>query len=369
MSSLKRLYFGVCILTLVFSCKNENEKIADTVSQYESIAGKTMGTTYHITFSKGDKTEIQKTIDSILIEINQSVSTYIPNSTISIINKDANGTLSEVLVDGMRHEFIKYNLAKDIHFIKNFEEAIEVSRKTDGFFDPTVMPLVNYWGFGFTEKKAVTSIDSQQISKILESVGVHNWSIGIGIDKMELIKPKKSQLDFSALAKGYAVDVIAQFFDSQDTHDYMVEIGGEVFAKGKNSRNKNWSIALNKPKINASVNDVEAGVYVDNVGLASSGNYRNYHVVDGKYYGHEINPKTGFPEMNELLGVSVIAQNCMVSDAYATAFMVMGKTKATRLVEQFNDMEACFFTTNQNGDIQHHQSTNFKAYTVKSNLN
>ena len=248
------------------------------------------------------------------------------------------------------------------HFLLNYITSDNVHRQTEGYFDPTVMPLVNYWGFGYTPKKAVTDVDSIRIESIMNSVGFSKWSDQIGMKGMQYIKPERAKLDFSAIAKGYAVDKVGALLESNGINNYIVEIGGEIFCKGQKAQNKPWTIALSKPEITAKINNVQMTVQLNGVGLASSGNYRNFHKINDKIYGHEINPMTGFPEMNDLLGVSVIASQCMIADAYATAFMVMGLEKSKDLVEKLPDTEAVFFYASDDQNILSTFSSGFRKY-------
>lgn len=323
-----------------------------------------MGTTYHIVYIDSVSSDYKTAIDSILIEINQAVSTYIPESIISQINKDSLGQKATILKEGDYVENLKYSFPYNPHFIENYINSVNVFRRTAGYYDPTVMPLVNYWGFGYTAKKPVTKTDSVKVNKLMDAVGFGYWSDQISDDQMQYIKPINAQLDFSAIAKGYAVDYISTFLESKNIKSYIVEIGGEVYCKGQKANNKKWTIALSKPQINAAINDIEMAVSLDGVGLASSGNYRNFYEVDDQIYGHEINPHTGFPEMNDLLGVSVISSNCMIADAYATAFMVMGREKSIELIERIPDTEAIFFHASSEKNILHTQSTGFQQYIV-----
>lgn len=360
MLSVKRFVLVLIVFVLLGSCKNE--KVKTVRSEYQSFTGATMGTSYHITYKGNKDSALQTSIDSILVKVNASVSTYIPSSTISQINNDSLGQRKAVLMNGKSHSLLKYQFKNDVHFLKNLEEAQEVFRKTDGFFDPTVMPLVNYWGFGYTPKRAVTSVDSNKVNSIMASLGLEHWKLSNDLDSFYIIKPPQSELDFSGIAKGYAVDLIADYFDNLNLENYLIEIGGELKTKGLNRNNDKWAIALNKPEIKANINEFQSTLKLQNVSLASSGNYRNYHVVEGKYYGHEINPSTGFPEINDLLGVSVVSEDCIIADAYATAFMVMGLKKSVNLVEQLNGIEACFFYSNDEGHIEERLSSDFAQY-------
>lgn len=357
------LYF--CIAIAALSCKTDNQASEDiSVDKTIVLDGRTMGTTYHIVYIDSKSSDHQAAIDSILIDINQAVSTYIPESVISQINNDSLGKKITILKEGEYIESIKYEFQYNAHFAENYISSHNVFLRTVGYFDPTVMPLVNYWGFGYTDKKAVTEADSTKIKKIMTSVGFNSWSDQVDSERMQYIKPINAQLDFSAIAKGYAVDKISEFLELNNIKNYIVEIGGEVYCKGQKANNKNWTIALSKPKINAAVTDVEMAVVLDGVGLASSGNYRNFYEVEDNIYGHEINPHTGFSEMNDLLGVSVISSNCMIADAYATAFMVMGREKSIELIERLADTEAIFFHSSPEKNIIHTQSSGFHQYMV-----
>ncbi len=356
---------GLAIILVSFlflECKNESPEVSAS-KPYRKIAGKTMGTTYHVAYQDLNDISLKPAIDSILESINLSLSTYIPESTISRINNDDNGDLINILKDGRDHTYLKYTIERDSHFIKNFEIAREIFLLTEGYFDPTVGPLVNYWGFGYTPKKAITNIDSNKVSKILQSVGLEKWSISHKANDMVILKPLKSELDFSALAKGYGVDILAEFLKTQSVKNFMVEIGGEVTTSGINEKGKKWTVGLSRPEIDAPINDFVASASISDYSIASSGNYRNYYKVGKKYYGHELNPITGYPEQNEVLGTSVIAPQCIYADAYATAFMVMGLERSKRIIEKLNDMESALFISNSEGEIEKITSTGFIKMT------
>ena len=341
--------FPILLLVLLFSCKNENttsstqNKNPTSKSQYLKIAGQTMGTTYHISYQDDFGKNFKKEIDSILVEINQAVSTYIPDSEISKFNRNK-----------------KVSFSKNNHFQNVFLAARKIFEETDGYFDPTVMPLVNYWGFGYTEKKAVTQVDSLQVDSLRENVGfgkINSFTTRVIDGKTEEVFfpkkiNKKVQLDFSAIAKGYGVDVISDFFQNKKIKNYLVEIGGELRTHGKNPKGKWWTTAINTPKINARLTDFEAIIAIDNKAIATSGNYRNFHEVNGEWYGHEINPKTGFPEKSNLLSVTVMAEDCMTADAYATAMMVMGLKKSKVLAAKLKNIDAFFIFVNGKGELE-----------------
>jgi len=206
-----------------------------------------MGTTYNVKHDLYDAV-LQKRIDSLLIAINNSVSTYIPSSLISIANNDSAGTDSSILVNSKLQNYLKYQFETDTHFLSNFQKSFDIYKTTDGYFDPTVMPLVNYWGFGYEPKKAVTNVDSLKVEKLKKNIGFDKWAISIDRASFRLIKPFEGELDFSAIAKGYGVDMIAELLSDEGAENYMVEIGGEVFTKGVNEKGRKWTVGLNTPK-------------------------------------------------------------------------------------------------------------------------
>lgn len=341
----------LCVIASWLSCKDSKVKTGNYLKSH----GKTMGTTYNLTYESS--TNLKPQVDSILLDINKSVSTYIPTSTISILNNDSLGV--------SKNNQTVYHMAQDDHFLENFNQSNEIYQKTNGFFDPSIMPLVNYWGFGYKKKQAVTRQDTFQISQLRQMIGLDKWQVEIVGDSLNVRKHSNAELDFSGIAKGYAVDYIAAFFNKQDITNYFVEIGGEVFTSGKNPNGNEWTIGLSKPEISAGFNDYQALVTISNKGMASSGNYRNYYTVNGITYGHEINPKTGFPEVNKLLGTTVIAESCAIADAYATAFMVMGLEESELLLTTLPNIHASLFYREEDGSIGTKQSKGFEAFIKK----
>lgn len=332
-SMFKRiLFFTVCLF--LFTCKTDAPNA--TVS-YLKLNGKTMGTTYHIVYQDSLKRDFQKEIDQLLEAVNMDVSTYIDSSFITKFNKCEKEIAYLNLLD-------KEANSKHKHFRLNYEKAKEVYKNSDGYFDPTIMPLVNYWGFGYTEKKAVKKVDSLKVDSLMQFVGFDKINPRSAKDGSIYLSKASAgvQLDFSALAKGYGVDAIGLFLEKQGVENYMVEIGGEVRAKGKNERSEWWTVGINTPDEKAAVNDFQSTVFLENRALATSGNYRNYHEVKGKRYAHTLNTKTGFPEKNHLLSVSIFAKDCMTADAYATACMSMGLEKAFEMVSNIEDVDGYF---------------------------
>lgn len=291
------------------------------------LFGETMGTTYRVKYIQEERRDYQSAIDSILKAFNQSLSTYIPSSEISRFNE---GTI------------LKYDLP---FFYPVLKRSYEIYKKTAGAFDPTVGPLVNAWGFGpdSTQMPSETRVDS-----LLQFVNFDS----VYFDTISVCKLKAGiKLDFSAIAKGYGVDVIATFLKEQGVKDMMVEIGGEMVCHGRNQQGNIWRIGIDKPGEAEKSKPLQAVVQLDNKALATSGNYINYYEKDGKRFSHTIDPKTGYPVTHSLLSASVFADDCMTADAYATAFMVMGVEKAKELLEQNENLDAYLIYSNDEGQV------------------
>ena len=334
---MRVLLFIFLVPFILLSCK-QNEPVS-----YSIIEGQTMGTYYRVTFS--DTVNYKVDLDSILQSINDEVSTYIPESTISQFNKASEGIT-----------------LKEGYFIDNLKIAGDLYRKSSGFYDPTVMPLVNYWGFGYDGKSRVEKIDSVEIGEIMKS---------IGYDKIDLISDstgytlKKSiaevELDFSSVAKGYAVDKLGEFLSQKGVGNYLVDIGGEMLMKGKNPKGLSWSIGINTPDEEAGLRESIQYVKLSDKAVATSGNYRNFYESNGVKISHTINPLTGFPERTNLLSVTIIAPDCASADAWATACMVLGTKRTEDILKDEKDIDACLIYADRD-DIKIKYLNNFKSY-------
>lgn len=348
------LFFTVFLLLI--GCSTDTSKNVET---YQKLSGETMGTTYHISYKDSLKRDFKKDIDALLEAVNMDVSTYIESSFISKFNSAEQEIKYLNLLD-------KEAASKHKHFRINFDKATEVYKKSDGFFDPTIMPLVNYWGFGYTEKKAVEMVDSLKVDSLMQFVGfdkITQRSVKDG--SVFLVKTVPGvQLDFSALAKGYGVDAVGLLLEKKSIEDYMVEIGGEVRTKGKNQKGDWWTVGINTPDEDSDVNDFQSKVLLKNRSLATSGNYRNYYNVNGIRYAHTINTKTGFPEKNRLLSVSIFADDCMTADAYATACMSMGLEKAFEMVESIEGLDGYFIYSEEDGNTMHMHTMGLESVFV-----
>ncbi len=304
------------------------------------ISGEAQGTTYHITYITETEISYKDQVDSIFHVIDLSMSAYIPASIISRINQ---------------HDT---NIVVDQHFVNVFNKAQEVSEKTNGLFDITVGPVINAWGFGFSKKERV---DSALIDSLLMNVG---YSL-VHIANNKLIKKKPGvMLDFNAIAQGYTVDVLAVFLEEKNIHDYIIELGGEVKAKGKKINNEYWTIGIDQPnESEMEGRPLKAAIQLQNQSLATSGNYRKFYTENGQKYSHIIDPHTGYPAKNNLLSASVIAPDCMTADAYATAFMVMGLEKSKQFLQQHPDLQIeVYFIYDENGQWKTFTSENLKKW-------
>lgn len=328
------------------SCKNGRQPPA--VHSYLQIRGETMGTYYKITYKGSDAKLVQSRVDSLLADINSTVSVYEEDSFISIINKAPAGSKFDSLPD---------------HFAANLERAFFWYSSSSGYMDPSVMPLINYWGFGYTPKRPVTKIDSVVIDSLNRFVGLSQWVFS----ENGLIKKfTQQQLDFGAIAKGYAVDQIASLLSEGGCQDFLIDIGGELRSHGLNNKGGAWVIGISTPKSQAPIEDVQLLIKLENKALASSGNYRNYYEVENRKYGHTIDPMTGYPYQDELLAVSIIADHCIDADAIATACMAMGYVKASTFIDQLTNVSACLLIGEDDGTIQIKYKNGFIQYVIES---
>ena len=305
---------------------------------FTSIRGTVFGTTYTISYFTTDTTNLLPSIDSLFHAFNQSLSYYEENSLISKINRNE--------IDSTDHFFRTV-----------FKRAMAISEETDGAFDATVSPLVNAWGFGFSKKEEITDA---LIDSLLQFVGFRKaWLDGHRVVKAD----ERVQFDFNAIAKGYAADVVGDFLASRGVDIYLVEIGGDLVVRGVKPDGSKWRIGLENPA--GSMYDEQQWDYyveLEDVGLATSGNYRRYYEVDGMRYAHTINPATGFPVQHTLLSASVFAPDGMSADAYATAFMVMGFEASLEFVEMRDDLEAFFIFADNDGTFHSHATTGLTIF-------
>ena len=315
----------------LFACQPKKEFIRNE--------GLIFGTVYHMTYEHHH--DLYDTINAVLNAFDRSMSTYKKESLISKINRNASDKT-------------------DAYFRQVFHRAKEITEATDGAFDMTVAPLVNAWGFGFSKEDSITQA---LIDSILPNVGMAM----LQLDGDRLIKQRPGiMLDGSAIAKGFAVDVVADLLEAFEVRNYMIEIGGEMRVKGHNPVNTVWRVGIDKPIDDPEVmnRQLQEIIGISNVALATSGNYRNFYVKGGKKYAHTISPFTGYPVSHQLLGVSVLAPDCMSADAYATGFMVLGFEKSLEIVESHPELEAYFIMADKALEYKTHSTKGFSKYII-----
>ena len=304
---MNRLWF---FLVFLLACSNpKHEVIVHNI-------GFAQGTTYSIKYSTDPTTDFQFSIDSIFAQIDSSLSTYVPFSFISKINQ---------------HQLKQIN---DSHFLSVFERSQQISKQTNGAFDATINPLIDLWGFGGVD---TLNLDSLMVKKQLKNCGFSE----VYMQDSLLVMPPSFSLNFNAIAQGYTVDVIAQFLEQKNITNYLIEVGGELRASGTNGDRGWWKIGIDKPQKKPDPSDrFQVVITLQNKALATSGNYRNFYIKDEQIYSHTIDPISGFPVQHNLLSATVLADDCMSADAYATAFMIMGLDSTIAFLQSHPELEA-----------------------------
>ena len=318
------------------ACSPSDNKILVTNS------GETQGTYYHIKYLSLQGESFQFQIDSLLTEIDSSVSIYKAYSIISSLN---NG--EEIKTDEI------FNL---VYF-----DALHVGRNTDGYFDCTVSPLVKHWGFYNNDTNEI-KVDSVAIQRIMKKVGIDKMSW----EDSTVVLDEGVKLDFNAIAQGTSVDLIALLLEEKGVLNYLIEVGGELKAKGINADGNVWRVGIDKPSEEIDFKErFQFILDLKDKALATSGNYRKFYIKNGVKYAHTINPKTGFPAQNRLLSVTVVTNECSLADAYATAFMAMGLKKTKQIIKTLDDkLEVYIVYTDKNGDWKMYISPAMKKRIV-----
>ena len=291
--------------------------VSCATESYIKDSGMVFGTTYSITYQYHEN--LKSDIEGVMQQVDNSLSPFNKSSVITAIN---NNTSTKA----------------DKYLTEVFTLAQTVNKETDGAFDITVAPLVNAWGFGFRNGTRPTDA---QTDSLLAIVGQEKVTLKDG----EIIKSDpRIMLDCSAIAKGFGVDKVAEFLAGKGIENFLVEIGGEISARGKNSRGTEWNIGVTKPVDDSlSINqENQAVLQITDKAMATSGNYRNFYYEGGKKYAHTINPHTGKPAQSDILSATVIAPSCAIADAYATAFMVLGSDKAKEILKKHPELKAYF---------------------------
>jgi FAD:protein FMN transferase len=319
-----RLLFVFALVVLMgTSCRGKKPLI-------ENFSGFAQGTTYSIVYDNNKNIrpeEMKSRVDKLLHDFDLSLSLYNDSSIISRINRN-----EDVLPDSF--------------FTEVFTKSTLISKMTDGAFDITVGPLVKAWGFGPDAHKNFTESKRDSLLKL------------VGMDKVSLVNGRiikedpRINLDVNAIAQGYSVDVVCNFFDKLGFRNYLIEIGGEVRAKGTKGGAK-WRIGIDKPvddNFSPGAN-LEAIISISDKALATSGNYRKFYIENGIKYSHTIDPKTGYPAKNRLLSATVLADDCAMADGIATACMVMGKEGAMEFINKHKEFSAYFVFSDDAGNF------------------
>ena len=311
---MKKNFIYSLVLLILFGSVYVYRKVNQS-KELIHLRGVTMGVVAYNIKYMGASYQIE--IDSLLQAFNQSLSHYIPSSALSNFN---------------RQDTFYFT---DTFFYPVLVTSKRIFEETDGAFNPAIAPLIDAWGFG---KRGFKYIPSEQEIDSLKTIIDFTK---IQFDQEKVWKHSSGlKLNLSAIAKGYAVDLIAEFLESKEIVNYLVEIGGEMRVRGQNAKGQNWRVGIRNPNYKQDGNTVPYvlsmpnEVLGENVGIATSGNYENYYVKEGKKYAHTLNPRTGRPVAHQLLSASIISKkSCMEADAYATACMVIGIDKSIEMIE------------------------------------
>ncbi len=334
-----RFFCYIFIVVLFSSCNTETDP------QAIKFSGEVQGTYYAVTYFDSHQRNLQQEIDSILKDFDLIASIWEPNSIISLINK--NDSLIE----------------PDEVFIDLFNRSKVVYEKSSGAFDPTIGPLVNAWGFGFTDRM---KINQSVVDSLLPFIGFDKVSLKNGIVAKE---DPRIQFDYNAIAQGYSVDLVGNFLIDKGIKRYLVDIGGEMLSKGKKPDGSPWKVGIEKPQDNASYGQgLKAIVALTDKAIATSGNYRKFYEIDGIRYSHTIDPKTGYPVQHSILSVSVLADDCATADAWATAFMVSGLDRSIEILARDKSLDAYFiYSGSSSGELKTYFTEGFKEIILEEN--
>ncbi len=325
------------VLPFILACTGKKE-----LKLYK-FSGATQGTYYAITYCADNNENLQPAVDSLLKQFDRSVSAYLPSSVLSRLNSnDTTATADSI-------------------FKIVFKKSMEISAATDGAFDITVGPLVNAWGFGFKKKEKV---NKAMIDSLLPLVGYQKVQLSNG----RLIKTDpRILIDFDAIAQGYTSDWLAHFFETKGIQDYLIDVGGEVLGHGLKPDGQLWSVAIEMPSENSEdERKLQAILALKDKAISTSGSYRKYYEENGTRYSHFIDPSNGYPVRHNLLSVSVLANDCITADAYATSFMVMGLEKSKDFLTKHPEIEAYFISDDKKGGFTVFYTPGFEQLLKKN---
>ncbi|PKA82302.1 thiamine biosynthesis lipoprotein [Ulvibacter sp. MAR_2010_11] len=336
---MKKLIF-IFLGCVLISCGKEEKEVF-------SLHGDAFGTTYSIQYYSNKLIDAERGIDSVIHAVNKSVSTYMPNSDISKINQGD----STVVVDSI--------------FKQVFRISETVYTNSQGYFDPTIGVLRNAYGFGDT--KPLKKMDSITLDSLMQYVGFRKVSL-LKDGRVAKTHPE-IYFDFNAVAKGYGIDCLGRYLESQGITDYLIELGGEVLAKGSNLlKHKPWIVGIENVDSNLSNRSYEATIQLENRAMASSGNYRKFRIdsLTGKKYVHTLNPLTGSADQSDVTSATVVAATCGEADAYATALMALGLEKSKLLLKETAGIEAYLTFMDSMHKPQVYMTENFRKLLVDS---
>lgn len=337
MKELKRFCSFLVVAILFISC--------DKTTDFYTIQGEAQGSTYSIKYIASEEKVTKNQIDSLLTAFDLSLSTYRPDSKISKINAGD----STVVVDDF--------------FTETFQLSNQIYKETNGLFDPTIGVLVNAYGFGPNNKHQDLAL--KQIDSLLQFVGFNK--IALNANKTISKKYKETFIDFNAIAQGYSVDVVVNYLKSKGIENAIVEIGGELFALGKNTiDNKNWVVGIDDPLQKPEERTLIAKVNLENLGMATSGNYRKVMIDEktGKKFVHIINPKTGLAQKNNVLSATVLSKSSGLSDGYATAFMLMSLEESKVFLQKHPELYVMLLYSDSDNKMQQFTTENFNSLII-----
>lgn len=350
--------FGFLILVVICSGCSSPEETGEKVKP-AAIRGEAQGTTYSILYFTQNGDSIEKAaIDSILADVDASLSTWEPNSLISELNNLDSTSITFDDYHGYFTDMVKYSR--------------QMYQLTDGLFDPTVGALVNAWGFGFKNKENMTQ---KKVDSLAAFVGFGYDDVRLTrFDDRNTLDPKRVlvkrdtavELDFNAIAQGYSVDVLGDYLEVKNISNYLIELGGEMLARGTKPGGVAWKVGIDEPKENLEERSLNATIELRDEAIATSGNYRKFYIENGVKYSHTIDPKTGYPVRHNLLSATVIAKECWKADALATAFMVMGTDRTKAFLKDHPDLEVeVYLISDKNGEYETYSSEKLEKRLIE----
>ena len=317
------------------SCGHNAEK--------KMISGEAQGTYYAITYYDSQNRDLGAAIDSILADFDQTASLWVGNSLIRRINDNSDSVMNPMFCDML-------------------EKALRVNSLSGGYFDCSVGKLVNAWGFGFRQG---SNLDSATVDSLRQYTGLPLTIVERAGNKILRKTRPETELDFNAIAQGYSVDIIADFLSCKGVSAYLIDVGGEVIAKGTKPDGTPWVVGVERPaEEQFAERQIDIAVNLHNESIVTSGNYRKFYEKDGVKYSHTIDPLTGYPVNHSLLSVSVVADSAWKADAFATAFMAMGMEKALEYIKYNKEIKSAYFIYNQNGEYKTYATPEFEKRIV-----